>query len=513
MARPPQLAWAGGRGMPRMPHPMLHKVTVRSLAIAACGWLLACDAGALTPGRLSSGALWQALQKSPGQSVQDAERLQGIERDLASLREQIRQNAADMARMRAEVESARKDRNVATKIVALLAAVLGGLAAVLGWRWYRMREIDRVGKWFELHGESMVQAPWPPPPPAPKPSSRAAAAMPAKASAAPASPVVTAPTPIPLASANTGAMAIAAEDVRAVRAGRGGGNQDSTVATVPPVARAVPFPAAAAASLRTGRPGGSPAARRGNPRPVGVEELIDLHDKADFFLSIGETGQAIGVLEAHVHDQVDTSALAWLDLLDLYHSLDKRADYERLRGEFRERFMAQVPDFDHFGQAGDSLEDYGRAVDRIVALWPSRKVLDVIAESISRQPGQPDAEPFSLEAYRELVLLYHVARDVAPAPVVPREGLATGFPHTSLQPLNAPERSAPEPLTEKEKLMIPPASARLGLDIDLGELSGDVAELPAKREPGAGEPPALDFDISVFDDEDPTGSSDPTGPR
>ena len=43
---------------------------------------------------------------------------------------------------------------------------------------------------------------------------------------------------------------------------------------------------------------------------------------------------SVGVA-AHVHDQVDTGALAWMDLLELYHSLGRRSDFERLRAEGR----------------------------------------------------------------------------------------------------------------------------------------------------------------------------------
>ncbi|MDB5752473.1 MAG: hypothetical protein JWP65_2894, partial [Ramlibacter sp.] len=264
----------------------------------------------------------------------------------------------------------------------------------------------------------------------------------------------------------------------------------------------------------------------GTPRTVGVRELLDVHDKADFFLSIGQHEQAIAVLEAHVHDQVETSALPWLDLLELYHSVGRRTEFEQRRSEFRQRFTAQVPDFDHFDEPTSSLENYSRALSRIVALWPSRRVLEVIEESIFRKPGLPGADTFSLEAYRELVLLYHIAREVAPA----RDAGAfeldlppTGFSHTSLQSLSeldrpeadldvalefdhlppAPHSHAPGSVpdgtlawgdphaAERDPLFIPPASPRLGLDIDLT----DLAEEPESVR----ELPPLDFDTSEFD--------------
>jgi hypothetical protein len=271
----------------------------------------------------------------------------------------------------------------------------------------------------------------------------------------------------------------------------------------------------------------------GTSRMVGVQELIDVHDKADFFLALGQHDQAIAVLESHVHDQVETSALAWMDLLEMYHRLGRRNEYDRLRAEFRQRFSVQVPDFDHFDQPTSSLENYGRALSRIVALWPSQRVLTVIEESIFRKPGLPGAEPFSLEAYRELVLLYHIAKDVAPAEdsiSAPLEYKPTDFPSTSLQPLNVldmpsrrgPLASAPAPAAadtpavppaheatvvmgrdefedeqpstlapeDLSKLMIPPSSPRIGLDIDLDAPRSEWGSL--ELEP-------LDFYTSAFD--------------
>ena len=49
---------------------------------------------------------------------------------------------------------------------------------------------------------------------------------------------------------------------------------------------------------------------------------------------------------------------------------------------------------------------------RIVALWPSHKVLEVIEESIFRKPGSVEGEAFDLDAYRELLLLYAIAKEV-----------------------------------------------------------------------------------------------------
>lgn len=387
--------------------------------------------------RQAAAALWHVLQKAPDQTVQDGLRLQAVERELGSLRDATRKDAAALQEMRGQLERAQDGRRTASLLVLALATLLAALLAWLALRWQRVRQLERVGRWFEVHGEEALR--------------NEAATAPGLA--------------VPLAGAPEAGAA--------------------------PRARATTAPTPLAAGA------GSPAREEFAPsrgseslRMVGVEELIDVHDKVDFFLSIGEPAQAVSLLESHVHDHVETGALAWMELLELHHSLGRRGDYERVRSEFRQRFAVQVPEYEHFDQPGASLENHGRALSRIVALWPSRRVLDVIEESIFRKPGESGAEPFSLEAYRELVLLYHVATEMAaPHQEAPREAAAPGsFPETSLQPLSALERPQPA-LPDRERLMIPPASPRLGVDIDLEELPGPSTQQSA-----------LDFDVSAYDD-------------
>jgi hypothetical protein len=435
--------------------------------------------------RLNAAALWAALQRTPDDILRESQRMQSLERDLGALRAQTQQNAAAVTQMRAQVSEARNNRNQASVLAAVLVVALAALAGWLLWQWRRARRLENVNRWFEEPRE------------------------PALAKFVPGAPVAPA----------------VAVDVPAGDTEPGGLGQAAATA----IARAT---ASGWGSLPQAE--FQPSAG-GTSRMVGVQELIDVHDKADFFLALGQHDQAIAVLESHVHDQVETSALAWMDLLEMYHKLGRRNDYDRLRAEFRQRFSVQVPDFDHFDQPTSSLENYGRALSRIVALWPSQRVLTVIEESIFRKPGLPGAEPFSLEAYRELVLLYHIAKDVAPAEdsiSAPLEYKPTDFPSTSLQPLNVldmpsrrgPLASAPAPAPaaadtpavppaheatvvmgrdefedeqpstlapeDLSKLMIPPSSPRIGLDIDL--------DAP-RSESGSLELEPLDFDTSAFD--------------
>ncbi|RYF16159.1 MAG: hypothetical protein EOO30_12010 [Comamonadaceae bacterium] len=394
--------------------------------------------------RTEAAAWWQALQRAPEQAVQEALRLQGAERELKAARDEMQRNAVAVGQLRGEVEQAGRGRSTASFAIVALALALFALMAWLAWRWLRDTRVSHVRHWFEANSE-LAQPPMP--------IVDAAAARRMTAPAPPQAPARAAPA----------------------------------VPASPPAEPAESIAGWAA-------PEAFHASRGGTVRMVGVGELIDLHDKADFFLSIGEHEQAIAALEAHVHDHVETSALAWMDLLELYHRFGKRMEFERLRAEFERRFTVQVPDFEHFDQPTATLESYSRALSRIMALWPSRRVLDVIEESIFRQPGLPGAEPFSLDAYRDLVLLYHLAQDMArdeEAAASP-DGPVTDFHATSLQPLQAFDRPAGGG-SAIDPLLVPPSSPRLGVDIEL------EAEAPASELP-------LDFDISGYE---PPGRPEP----
>lgn len=195
---------------------------------------------------------------------------------------------------------------------------------------------------------------------------------------------------------------------------------------------------------------------------VRAEELVDIQQQADFFMSLGQANQAIAVLESHIQHNAETSALVWLDLLAIYRALKRREDYELLRADFQRVFNAQVPAYDITPTVSGGLEDYPRALTRIAALWPSPKVMDVIEESIFRKPGMNGAEPFDLEAYRELVMLYNLGREVVRPDGMPGEGDSvsespkSSFFETSMQPLSVMRHgnaSPPPSLSPQDSMM------------------------------------------------------------
>ena len=217
----------------------------------------------------------------------------------------------------------------------------------------------------------------------------------------------------------------------------------------------------------------------GMPRIVNAEELFDVQQQADFFVSLGDFDKAIEVLRHHIADNVETSAVAYLDLFDLFHQLGRKDDYKTLSEDFIRTFNAKVPVFDGYKAATQSLESYEKVLSRIVALWPTPKVLEVIEESIFRKPDSK-SEVFSLAAYRELLLLHAIAKKVVEPievrkPVVRNETTKqarSAYAPTTTQPVLAHLQDLPKlhgfgQIEKKTDPTRPPASRHLGLDIDL----------------------------------------------
>jgi hypothetical protein len=231
-------------------------------------------------------------------------------------------------------------------------------------------------------------------------------------------------------------------------------------------------------------------------RSVATEELFDVQQQADFFVSLGEDEQAIQVLKDHLAESHEPSALTYLDLFHIYHRLGRRGDYESLREEFNHVFNAGAPPFDSYSQRGRGLEAYETAFSRIQALWPEPRVLDLIEQSIFRDATDSASEVFDLEAYRELLMLHAIAKDlIRPDASAPR---AVGdFQHTAMQPLKAADKQMPRVSSSlhdaSERHTQPmgldhmhPSSSRLGLDInldDFAEMDSFEASLQELREP------------------------------
>lgn len=458
--------------------------------------------------RNEAAALWRSINAQPQDVLRDLQRVQALEEDVKGLRSVVAGNDRTLGELRQQLNEARQERSLTLAAIALLTLLLA--AMVVTW-WLRRGERAGAGEWWRRGDPAAAAA-------------TAAAGVAAKTAPSAGGRVEDADLQVDESMFDS---------LRTVPKG------PQVFVTGAPPPRASPSPQPVPAADR-GAPESAfsfQSSQATSMRMVKAEELVDIQQQADFFMSIGQTEQAIELLETHIRDHAETSALVWLDLLAIYRALKRRDDYELLRGDFQRVFNAEVPGFDQTPTVSGGLEDYPRALSRISALWPSPKVMDLIEESIFRKPGSADGEPFDLEAYRELVMLYNLGREVVEVSSSPEEWTGSDAPgssffETAMQPLSVGRRGPPSLPGHQERArhghqealdtpfdvdsmmgagqepgsvfgdpQLPRPSPRLGLDIDLTEPAGPSKPAPLQ---------AMDTDGNVIDFE--LSEPGPNGP-
>ena len=196
----------------------------------------------------------------------------------------------------------------------------------------------------------------------------------------------------------------------------------------------------------------------GAVRMLHPEELFDLQQQAEFFISVGEHEQAIEVMKQHIEENRTASPLMYLELLRLYRSLSRRTDFSDLRAQFQQHFNALVPEFSAFQGGGRrTLLDYPDVAASIEAVWSDSAVLALLESYIFCQHnGQKTVvEPFELPAYDDLLLLYAIASTIpAETRGAPPPRQRT-MPHTVAEPAQSPPL---EPLNLPEQDLLSPAA-------------------------------------------------------
>jgi hypothetical protein len=371
---------------------------------------------------------------------------------IAALEASVRQIDLAAAAQREQVEGLRLRAAAAegrNRWVLPLGVAVLALLALAGWLWLRLRELESARRQGWLAAARAPEAPAARPPIPPSPSqvpllversvrSNGAAALGAGL----------APVHVPTPSDFNDAPSTAPQEWYTP--------ETATLKTQPlvPSARAEP-----------------------ESRDVSAEELIDLEQQAEFFVVLGQDDAAIDLLVSHLRDTGGASPLPYLKLLDIYRRLGDHAAYERTRDRFNHRFNAHAPGWTAPAGEGRALEDYAAVIGWIQRVWP--KPLDAMAELESLLFRKDGGELFDLPAYRELLLLYGLARDLL-------DGEAAGTGAATSVDVLLPLNDAPA---------FAPTSPR--------PYFGDEDERPAEHQPTA--PVDLDLDLPVDAPPGPAG--------
>jgi hypothetical protein len=167
-------------------------------------------------------------------------------------------------------------------------------------------------------------------------------------------------------------------------------------------------PEVARANLDTARAGG-PVRKTGE---LSMEELIDLEQQAEFFVVLGQEEAAIALLDGYLHSDGGKSPLPYLQLLELHQRRTDRAAYEEVREAFNDRFQAFAPEWSDDIHFGRELDEYPQTIARLQSLWPTPlSAMQALDSLLFRRHSSDDT--FDFPAYRELLFLYSIARELS----------------------------------------------------------------------------------------------------
>jgi hypothetical protein len=348
------------------------------------------------------------------------QRIATLERNITEMRAEAQANRDLVAQMRERLGAAEGGgRWLLPLLLAVLA--LAALAAWLGWR-LRVLQRERQAAWRRAAAAEAA------PRHAAMPTSQlpmVTSELPMPTTPVPVQRVAPWPTVVP-----RGPTTVAMPAVARPR---------------PPVQPAPPTPPAPRPEVPVGAhertlvlPPQALPEDDGSPRDVSIEELLDLEQQAEFFIVLGQDDAAIDLLVDHLRNTGGGSPLPYLKLLEIYRRRNEREAYERTRTRFNHRFNAYAPDWDADLQHGRALEDYVGVLPRLQQVWP--RPLDAMAELEALLFRKSRGELFELPAYREVLFLYSLARDL-----LDREAADTGNVDLLLPLADGGEFSATSP--------------------------------------------------------------------
>jgi len=382
-------------------------------------------------------------------ALKQTQQIATLQNDVKTLRDVAAKNDAKLADMRTQLQQAQSQQLPMLLVYALLLLVILCLAAV-AWLWQQHRKARHGAKGAWWHDSQSDQ-----------PST---VLMP-QASGSPAAPMPASPVSTPLQATVPEAAHEADLDI----------DLDHFM-------------------LGTGKPANAASGAQKRPSLIHClqqEAILDIRQQAEFFLSLGQTDQALQILKTQVDEDPQPHPAVYLDLLALYYSLGLKAEFHDLRDAFARQFNALLPDFQAFQREGKDLQAYSEVLADLAPLWPGIKALAFLDACIFYNPGAQVMRPmFDLAAFRDLLMLHDLAEELTPD-LASLEAALTSLPlvpvprtkvETHLLPTDEPsatlsEQTVPLPLEEPSTMDEPPdALSAHTLDFDFSNLSVPAAD-------------------------------------
>lgn len=203
---------------------------------------------------------------------------------------------------------------------------------------------------------------------------------------------------------------------------------------------------------------------------INTQEMLDVRQQADFFMTLGQHEEAIGLLEGSIQENEASNPLVYLDLLKVLHTLSRKPAFDHYRAEFNSIFTGRVQPYATFGQPGNSLDAYPQICAEISELWNTDSAVEFLEQCMVRRPEDAPELYFDIDAFRDLLMLHAVAsrfrlNSISDSGLMPFS--AVKMAATEEPSLGAPVM--PEGLSEMTIPVVPvePVGSELSVDLDL----------------------------------------------
>ena len=146
----------------------------------------------------------------------------------------------------------------------------------------------------------------------------------------------------------------------------------------------------------------------------GAEEISDVMEEAEFWMSLRNTRRAAEVLEPYANTDDPGTPLSWLYLFKLYLEMDNRDKYDALRERFHLIFNAHILDWNDQVSADTTapertISDVAQLKEKIIELWETDGILPYL-EGLLLDDRQGSRMGFTLSIFHEIMFLINLAR-------------------------------------------------------------------------------------------------------
>ncbi|WP_439462024.1 type IV pilus assembly protein FimV [Roseateles sp. NT4] len=180
----------------------------------------------------------------------------------------------------------------------------------------------------------------------------------------------------------------------------------------PPAPLAAPPVIAPPMDMQATQPMAPPLAAPSLSNEVTVaDELLDLQQQVDFLQLLGQHEAAADLLATRL-SRGNAGAMPYLMLMELCQQRGEPEVFAELVKQFEQRFRVAAPQWTQSLARGRSLDANPSVIAHLQVVWSDPgTAMQMLQDLLARGSG-PGAPSFELPAYRDLLTLYSVSRDL-----------------------------------------------------------------------------------------------------